>query len=57
MDYDTSEIYFLAQKAIHLLKEKKLTIAVAESITGGGFTYHLTSVPGASDVVLGGVVA
>ena len=57
MNQQATEINTLAQKAIQFLKEKELTIAVAESITGGGFTWHLTSVPGASEVVMGGVVA
>jgi nicotinamide-nucleotide amidase len=38
------------------LKEKKLTIAAAESLTGGMFQEQLTSMPGASAVLTGGVV-
>jgi nicotinamide-nucleotide amidase len=39
-----------------ILKEKKLTIAAAESLTGGLFQQELTSVPGVSSVLKGGVV-
>lgn len=39
------------------LKEKKLTIAVAESLTGGLVSSRLTSVPGSSDYFDSGLVA
>lgn len=46
-----------AKKLIASLKEKQLTIAVAESLTGGLVCAELTSVPGSSEVVSGAIVA
>jgi len=46
-----------AARVIQSLTQAQLTIAVAESLTGGLLTAKLTSVPGASTVVLGGIVA
>ncbi len=39
-----------------LLKEKKLTLAVAESCTGGLISHRLTNIPGSSDYLLGSLV-
>lgn len=40
-----------------LLRERGWTIGVAESMTGGGVTARLTSLPGASAIVRGAIVA
>jgi nicotinamide-nucleotide amidase len=41
----------------NLLREKKLTLAMAESCTGGYVSHLLTTVPGSSDYFKGSVVA
>jgi nicotinamide-nucleotide amidase len=47
----------IAEIVLELCRERGLTVATAESCTGGLIAARLTSVPGSSDVVLGGVVA
>lgn len=46
----------IEERLISLLKEKELTIASAESLTGGLFMSRLISVSGASEVCLGGII-
>ena len=46
-----------APELVQLLIERRLTIAVAESLTGGLLVAELIDTPGASATVLGGVVA
>lgn len=46
-----------AEAAIAALRDAQATIATAESITGGLVVGGLTSIPGSSAVVLGGVAA
>ena len=51
--FDDDEI---EQVVVRLLTEKKKTLVLAESCTGGGIANRVTNVPGASAVFLGGVV-
>jgi nicotinamide-nucleotide amidase len=46
----------LMNEAFSLLQTKGLTIACAESLTGGKFQEQFTSIPGAGDLLKGGVV-
>ena len=46
-----------AEKLVKVLSEKKMTCATAESCTGGGVGYAITSVSGASEVFWGGVIS
>jgi nicotinamide-nucleotide amidase len=47
----------IEEHVLALLRARGLTLATAESETGGLIAVRLTSVPGASDVFVGGVVA
>lgn len=46
-----------AQSIIETLAARGQTLAVAESLTGGGLGFALTQVPGASAVFLGGIIS
>jgi PncC family amidohydrolase len=45
------------KKLIAFLQAKKLTVAAAESVSGGYLSYLLTKIPGSSKVFRGSVVA
>lgn len=45
----------LEEAILHLLRGRNETLSVAESCTGGGLGSRITSVPGSSDVFMGGV--
>jgi nicotinamide-nucleotide amidase len=47
----------LAAGVVQRLEERGLTLATAESLTGGGVGAALTSVPGVSTVYAGGVIS
>lgn len=47
----------LASAVIETLRRRGWTLGVAESLTGGSVIAELVGVPGASSVILGGVVA
>ena len=47
----------LAASVVDVLKSRGLTLATAESLTGGGLGAVLTSVPGASAAYVGGVIS
>lgn len=45
------------QATLEMLRDHGFTLALAESVTGGGLANRIASVPGASQVFLGGMVA
>ena len=47
----------LEESVVRLFTERKFTLALAESCTGGFIAHRLTNVPGASAVLWGGVVS
>ncbi len=51
------ELYKLAKTIIRSAKAKGLTIATAESCTGGWIAKYLTDIPGSSSVYKGSIVA
>ena len=47
----------LAAEVLDLLRQRSVTLATAESLTGGGLGEVITAVPGSSAVYVGGVVS
>jgi nicotinamide-nucleotide amidase len=46
-----------AESIVKKLKKKKVTLCVAESITGGGIGSAITDISGSSDVFVGGLIS
>lgn len=46
-----------AEILLSLLREKGLTLATAESCTGGNIGHLITSIPGSSDAYMGGIIS
>jgi nicotinamide-nucleotide amidase len=51
------DVQSLPEVVLERLRRHRQTLSIAESCTGGLLAAHLTDVPGASDVFLGGVVS
>ncbi len=47
----------IEKKISQILIQKKLTLAIAESCTGGLLTHRLTNIPGSSDFLKVGIIA
>lgn len=47
----------LASKVGKLLKERGLSLSVAESLTGGRLGDRITDIPGSSDYFMGGIIS
>lgn len=56
-DFAQHRLELLAEELVSLLGDRNLTVATAESLTGGLVSAMLTSVSGSSSVVMGGVVS
>lgn len=52
-----TDLLALAASVVHTMTERDLTLATAESLTGGLLGATVTDVPGASRVYLGGAIA
>lgn len=47
----------LAKKVAHLLKERNMKVATAESCTGGLIGHTITNIPGSSEYYEGGIIS
>ncbi|MDD3279818.1 MAG: CinA family protein [Lachnospiraceae bacterium] len=54
MDEENTEL--LAESVVRLLQEKKLLLSTVESCTGGAVAARIVDIPGASDVLIQGLV-